>query len=122
MTKSQTVELLQQQLPGFYSVDQVIKLINDIEDGVPADQVGELVKKIEADQIEELIQKVESAVERRIQRMDNDDLVEKDSAEFELYGNEIQLSHVDVNDGTIAEECGEVVRDVLTDFFKAPSE
>jgi hypothetical protein len=32
MTKQQTVELLQQQLPGFYSVEQVIKMINDIEE------------------------------------------------------------------------------------------
>ena len=33
MTKQQTIELLGQQLPGFYSVEQVIKIINDIEDG-----------------------------------------------------------------------------------------
>lgn len=33
MNKLQTIELLQQQLPGFYSVEQVIKMINDIEDG-----------------------------------------------------------------------------------------
>ena len=33
MTKQQTIELLGQQLPGFYSVEQVIKMINDIEDG-----------------------------------------------------------------------------------------
>jgi len=32
MTKQQTVELLKQQLPGFYSVEQVIKMIDDIED------------------------------------------------------------------------------------------
>ncbi len=31
MNKQQTIELLQQQLPGFYSVEQVIKLINDID-------------------------------------------------------------------------------------------
>ena len=32
MTKQQTIETLQKQLPGFYSVEQVIKMINDIED------------------------------------------------------------------------------------------
>ena len=31
MNKQQTIELLKQQLPGFYSVEQVIKLINDID-------------------------------------------------------------------------------------------
>ena len=32
MTKQSTIELLEKQLPGFYSVEQVIKLINDIEE------------------------------------------------------------------------------------------
>jgi len=32
MTKQQTIELLGKQLPGFYSVEQVIKMITDIEE------------------------------------------------------------------------------------------
>jgi len=32
MTKQQTIELLKQQLPGFYSVDQVIEMISKIEE------------------------------------------------------------------------------------------
>jgi hypothetical protein len=113
MTKKQTVELLQQQLPGFYSVEQVINLINDIEEGgVTATE----------DQVEDLINKIEEAIERRLCRMDSDDLVDRDSAEFELYGNEISLSSVEANSGTISEECAAAARNVLTDFFRAPSE
>jgi hypothetical protein len=69
-----------------------------------------------------LISNIETAIERAIQRMDSDDLVDKDSAEFELNGNEISLYSVEANDGTIAEECADVVRTKLLDFFKAPSE
>jgi hypothetical protein len=113
MTKQATVELLQQQLPGFYSVEQVIKLINDIEDvGVAAT----------ADQVEDLVSSIETAIERVLQRMDSDELVDKESAEFELNGNEISLYSVEANDGLISEECAGVVRTKLLDFFKAPSE
>ena len=115
MTKSQTVELLQQQLPGFYSVEQVIKLISDIEEDGQAQAYNET-------QIEDLIGSIESAIERRLGGMDSDDLVDKDSAEFELNGNEISLYSVEANSGTISEECGDVVRDKLLDFFKAPNE
>jgi hypothetical protein len=33
MTKNQTIDLLKNQLPGFYSVEQVINLIEKIEEG-----------------------------------------------------------------------------------------
>ena len=50
MTKQQTIELLQQQLPGFYSVEQVINVINGIEDFKPItlteDQINELASQI----------------------------------------------------------------------------
>ena len=32
MTKQETIDLLGKQLPGFYSVEQVIKMISDIDD------------------------------------------------------------------------------------------
>jgi hypothetical protein len=113
MTKQQTVELLEQQLPGFYSVEQVIKMINDIEE---SDQV----QTYSEDQVNELISDIESAIERRIERMDSDDLVELSSAEFELYGNEIQLSNIEVNNCTISGECGEIIRERLLAFIKVP--
>jgi hypothetical protein len=113
MTKQATVELLQQQLPGFYSVEQVIKLINDIEDGGAT---------ATASQVEDLVSNIETAIERVLQRMDSDELVDKESAEFELNGNEISLYSVEANNGLISEECADVVRTKLLDFFKAPSE
>jgi len=50
MTKQQTIEILQQQLPGFYSVEQVINVINGIEDFKPItlteDQINELASQV----------------------------------------------------------------------------
>ena len=113
MTKTQTVELLQQQLPGFYSVEQVIKLINDIDD-----EGG----SFDAEKLERLIERVEDEVDSRLNRMDSSDLVDFDSAEFELNGNEISLQCVEVDASNIVEEVSDVVRNVLADFFPAPSE
>ena len=113
MTKMQTVELLQKQLPGFYSVEQVIKIINDIEEDGQAQAYNE-------DQVEELIEGIESSIKRKLSGMDSDELVDKESAEFDLYIDTISLSSVTVDDKIIAEECTEVIREKLFAFLKAP--
>jgi hypothetical protein len=46
MTKQQTIELLQQQLPGFYSVEQMIKIISEIEDTPSISINDELIESI----------------------------------------------------------------------------
>ena len=40
MNKQQTIELLQKQLPSFYSLEQVIKIISDIEEEKAYVKVG----------------------------------------------------------------------------------
>jgi hypothetical protein len=86
MTKEQTIELLQKQLPGFYSVEQVINIIKDIEES--ASSVSEAA-------LEELLREVDNAIEEVIGRVDQEDIVELSTAEFELHnGNEIELSSV----------------------------
>jgi hypothetical protein len=43
MTKNETVDLLKNQLPGFYSVEQVIKMVNDIEEPTKLDLSTETI-------------------------------------------------------------------------------
>jgi len=113
MTKMQTVELLKKQLPGFYSVDQVIDIINDIED---------VNQAYSEDQVEKLIRSIEDKVERAVQNMYSEDLVDFDSADFSLCGKEISLDSVDADKDKISETVSEAVRKVLLDFFPAPKE
>jgi uncharacterized membrane protein YheB (UPF0754 family) len=110
MTKQMTVELLQQQLPGFYSVDQVIKMINDIEDDSQAQAYNE-------SQIESLIDLITAKVEHVIDRMDAGDLVDYDSAQFDLNGNEISVVDIDTNTSTLVDEINDVISDAVNDFF-----
>ena len=115
MTKNQTVELLKKQLPGFYSVDQVIDIINGIEEDGQAQAYNE-------NQIEGLIQSIEGKVERVVQNMYSEDLVDFDSADFSLCGKEISLDSVDADKDKITETVSEAVRKVLLDFFPAPKQ
>lgn len=110
MTKEQTIELLQKQLPGFYSVEQVINIIKDIEES--ASSVSEAA-------LEELLREVDNAIEEAIGGVDQEDLVQLDTVEFELHnGNEIELSWVDLDMDelvrTTQRETTKVIREYLT--------
>ena len=85
MTKNQTVDLLRSQLPGFYSVEQVINLIEKIEEGSS--------RRITTNDIEQAIDKVIRWVEHNER-----DLLDLDSAELEMdYSNRIEVVGVPIN-------------------------
>ena len=111
MTKEQTIELLQKQLPGFYSVEQVIGIIKGIEENASSISEGAL---------EELLREVDNAIEEAIARVvDQEDLVQLNTAEFELHnGNEIELSSVDLDTDELVRiaqrETTKVIREYLT--------
>jgi len=97
MTKNQTVDLLKSQMPGFYSVEQVINLIEKIEEGSS--------RKITTEDIQK-------AIDRTINWVDNNerDLLDLDSAELELdYNNRVEVVGVPINT--------EGLRDVLENNF-----
>ena len=74
MTKQQTVELLQKQLPGFYSVDQVIKMINDIEEDGQAQAYNE-------NQLDDLVETIREKVGSRLRRLDSSDVIADEAAD-----------------------------------------
>jgi len=123
MTKTQTVELLQKQLPGFYSVDQVIKMINEIEEDSQALAYNE-------NTIEGLLERIEDKVDRALDHLCFGDFVDADSAEFSLKGNQkqlpgfykIQLDSADINKSWVREVVMEKVREAILDYFPAPKE
>jgi len=97
MTKNQTVDLLKSQMPGFYSVEQVINLIEKIDEGSS--------RKITTEDIQR-------AIDRTINWVDNNerDLLDLDSAELELdYNNRVEVVGVPINT--------EGLRDVLENNF-----
>jgi hypothetical protein len=84
MTKQQTIELLGQQLPGFYSVEQVIKLISDIEDS------DSRTFKFDSDQIKQLSRDIADALEN-----EGTDIV--DDYSLSMNYKEVELDSIDLN-------------------------
>jgi flavodoxin len=100
MKKENLIEQLNtaKSLSSTVDIDKVIELIKQIE-------VGGLTQEI----AEEIARKFENALDR-----DSDELIDKDSAEFELnYDNRIELSRVDVSTYNIVRH----IEDILEEFI-----
>ena len=91
MTKAQTLAALGNQLDSFYSLEQVIKIVESIEEGKG--------RVITTNDIERAIDKVISWIE------DNErDVLDLDSAEFEIsYNNQLECTNVPINTDGIRE-------------------
>jgi hypothetical protein len=100
MTKQQMIETLKSQLPGFYSAEQVIEMLNKIED-------GNTVSTLTPEQITEIADNVASSVVA-----EGIDLVE----DYDLAMNyrEVELDSLSLDEGRISRE----VERALKDWFE----
>jgi hypothetical protein len=99
MKKLEVLEALKNQMDSFYSLEQVIKIVESIESEETK------VNNITLTDIEEAIDKVIDTIDSgRV------DIIDKSSAEFEIsYDNRIELQNVDVDTSEI--------RDILFEIF-----
>ena len=105
MTKQQTIDQIKNSLPGFYSAEQIIEMLTKIEEPQP--------QSVSID-LPVLMEEIETAVSRRLDRFNNNDLVDFGSAEFSISnGNCIELEEVFVYRDGIVDICSEAVRQVL---------
>ena len=109
MTKSQTIDLLRDQMPGFYSAEQVVNLIEKIEE--------EQVKpKLSATQLREIAQSIVDAIEEEAQR---DNIVDTSEIEFELgWDKRIEVTDVPINFDVIKD----YIENALTEAFDEDEE
>jgi hypothetical protein len=105
MTKSQTIDLLRNQIPGFYSAEQVVNLIEKIEE--------EQVKpKLSVTQLREIAQSIADAIEDEANR---GNIVDISEVEFELnWDKRIEATEVPIDFDTIR-DC---IETGLTDAFE----
>jgi hypothetical protein len=101
MTKQQTIELLGQQLPGFYSVEQVIKLINDIEDS------GTSKFKFDSDHIKDLSSEITDAIGQ-----EGSSII--DDYELSMNCREVELDSVEFNHSTLSN----TIKDAIEAFIE----
>jgi hypothetical protein len=104
MNKTQTIDLLKNQMPGFYSAEQVINLIEKIEE-------EQAKPKLSVIQLKAITQSIVDAIEEEANR---DNIVCYEDVEFELnYDRRIEVTDVPINFDAIR-DC---VENSLTDAF-----
>ena len=109
MTKNQTIELLEKQLPSFYSLEQVINIIKGIEEETPT---------LNEDKIGELLGEIETSIETAIRELDNGDVIDFDSVELTLnYDRKIEIEDISINPDTIQEAVQDAVNKTICEFF-----
>ena len=95
MTKEQTVDLLRSQLPGFYSAEQVINLIEKIEDG----------PKVTPEKLREVEDHIMSNLRKD---HDNSRLVDEDDIDVEIGPNRtIEFSNINIDFDVIRDAVSE---------------
>lgn len=102
MNKQQTIDLLSQQLPGFYSVEQVIEMIKNIE------ETGPSITKASYDELVETI----------VDQIDSCGTDAIGNYELEMNCNEVTLERVDFDIRTLQS----TVRNVLEDYIEVIEE
>jgi hypothetical protein len=103
MTKQSTIELLQKQLPGFYSVEQVIKLINDIEESDSFEITDEMVNSLSSN--------ISEALEN-----EGTDLI--DDYDLSMNYKEVELDSISLNEGRIRAAVKDAIEEYI-DYNKA---
>ena len=106
MTKQQTIELLGQQLPGFYSVEQVIKLISDIEDSGTTSKF-----EFDSDQIKTLSDNIADAIESEGSSVIDD-------YELSMNYKEVELDSVEFNTSSLSS----TIKSTIEEFIENLSE
>jgi hypothetical protein len=109
MNKTQTIDLLKNQMPGFYSVEQVINLIEKIKE-------EPMKPKLSVDQLREITNSIMSSIEEEASR---DNIICMEDVEFELgWDKRIEVTDVPINFDTIR-DC---IENSLTDAFEEEDE
>ena len=111
MTKNQTIELLEKQLPSFYSLEQVINMIKGIEEETPT---------LNEDKIGELLGEIETSIETAIRELNNGDIIDFDSVELTInYDRKIEIEDISINPDTIQEAVQDAVNKTICEFFNS---
>ncbi len=97
------IELVKNSPASLFTKEDVIKLLNDVSD-VPAGDEDKVT--ITDEQIEELIDAVRSELSMGL----DNNLVDYDSAQFELNGNKIELTDVDIDTDPIEDIAEDAIR------------
>jgi uncharacterized protein (DUF2164 family) len=113
MIKSQTIDAVINQVTNspssIFTKEDVLKLIEGMDYGIEREKelLVEEVKPLSLteEQIKGLTEAIEQEIETSIQRMNTEDIVDFDTAEFSLeYNNTLRLDDIEINTDKIVDQ------------------
>ena len=110
-TIQETVASVQNAPSSIFTKEDVLTLLNNL-------QAADSITKFDQQMITDLCEVICDQIRDNARNLSTEDVVDTGSAEFELYGNEIQLSSVDIDDRSIAEAVVDGVADAIEEFFE----
>jgi hypothetical protein len=120
-------EFVNNSFPSVYTKQDVIHLLDEFADTITTFVFENVEEKKSSNRISpELLEKLQSelieAINSKIERLDSNELVDFDSASFEIsYNNQVELESIDSSIENITNEVESAVEEILHDFF-APDE
>lgn len=113
LTKQATLDLLSTQRDCYYSLEQVVEMINKIEDPKPEPVTSGKITILEEDYnafIDEVVEHFDEKVKL------GQELVDLDSAYFRLNGNEIELDSVELYKDDLTDMVQDSVDKILSKY------
>lgn len=108
------VQRVKGSYPSIYSKDDVVNLLYELMSDLDTEINDMLKPNVDFD---DLRSKLHDAIEHKLNRMDSNEVVDFDSAEFSInYDNRVELDNIDVNTGSMVDEIDDVIRDVFEVF------
>ncbi len=118
-TIEQTVAAVKNAPGSMYTREDVISLLEKIEiEQAPETEAVVLTSQ----QVSNLCKKIISQINDNADNLCTSDVVDLDSAEFCLNGNEISLDSVDIDTNQIADSVVDGIGDVIEEFFEELNE
>ena len=112
MTKQEAIDTINASFPSIWSREDVLQLINRI------DEVPSGIAQIDKQTVKNLSEAIMDEIRSNVENLGCSEVCDLSSAEFELYGNEIQLSSVDIDTDEITRNVMENITDVIEEFFE----
>ena len=116
-------EFVNNSFPSVYTKQDVIHLLDEFADTITT-YVFENAKeekpsnRINPEVLQELQSALIEAINSKIERLDSNEVVDFDSASFEIsYNNQLELESIDYVSDNITSEVETAVEEILHDFF-----
>jgi hypothetical protein len=123
-TIENAIQRVNASYPSIYSKDDVTNLLYELISDLDT-EINDIVETRQPKSnvnFDDLRSKLHDAIEQKLNRMDSSDIVDYDSAEFNInYNNVVEIDSVNINVDTIVDEVDDIIRDVFEVFEETVS-